>query len=254
MDYQRVSPWGVRHSCGSTRSLHCPGSLKRLISSGLNDVLSGWLLGETLFNHTQTSMSEMLRVLSNSPRIGSGTPSGLRFQPWSTVTMSPAVPGLTPNQSGLGLLMCPCAWTCRKVTFISCVWSAGGVNFVNLWSSLKCMSSRGHMVYHSAFLGTKQPRCGKCPITGIFFFLFILFDRRRCLWWSLPVFYLLELGPYPSLPGSPSSLCPGMGECTDDRPSPLSAHLLEVFITPCRFMVGSFYRRVGTCMLWGLAW
>jgi hypothetical protein len=66
MEDQRVSPWGVRHSWGSTRSLHHPGLLKRLISGGLNDVQSGPLLGESFFSHIQTSMSEMLRALSNS--------------------------------------------------------------------------------------------------------------------------------------------------------------------------------------------
>jgi hypothetical protein len=127
MDDLRVSPWGVRHSRGSTRLLHCPGSLKRLISGSLSDTLSGQLLGRSFFNHIQT-LSEMLRVLSDSLQYGSGTPLGLCFQPWSTVTMSLAVPGLPPNQSGLGLLTHLCAWMCQKVTFISHVGSAGGVS------------------------------------------------------------------------------------------------------------------------------
>jgi hypothetical protein len=157
MEDWRVSPWGVRHSCGLTRLLHCPTSLKRLISRGLNDVPSGRLLGESFFSHIQTSMSEMLSVLFDSPRIGSGTPSGLCFQPRSTVMMSPAVPGPTPNQSGLGLSTRHCAWMCRKVTFISHARAARGVYFESSWSSLKCMSSRGHTLYHLAFLGTERP-------------------------------------------------------------------------------------------------
>jgi hypothetical protein len=111
MEERRVSPWGVRHSHGSTRSLHCPGLLKRLISGSLSNTLSSWLLGESFFSHIQTPMSEMLRVPSDSPQIGSGTPSGLCFQPWSMAAMSLVVPGPTPNQSGLGLPTCHCAWT-----------------------------------------------------------------------------------------------------------------------------------------------
>jgi hypothetical protein len=95
-------------------------------------------------------------------------PSGLCFQPWSTVTISPAVPGPTPNQSGLGLSTHCCAWTRRKVMFISRVRSAGGVILASLWSSLKHMSLRGHTSYHSAFLGTEQPSgWGKRPVTGM---------------------------------------------------------------------------------------
>jgi hypothetical protein len=40
-------------------------------------VLIGWLLGESFFSHIQTSMSEMLRVPSDSLQIGNGTPLGL---------------------------------------------------------------------------------------------------------------------------------------------------------------------------------
>jgi hypothetical protein len=49
------------------RSFNHPGSLKRLMRGGLLDMLTGQLLGESFFSHIQTSMSEMLRVPSNSP-------------------------------------------------------------------------------------------------------------------------------------------------------------------------------------------
>jgi hypothetical protein len=37
MEDWRVSPWGMRHSRGSTGLLHHPGLLKRLMRGGLND-------------------------------------------------------------------------------------------------------------------------------------------------------------------------------------------------------------------------
>jgi hypothetical protein len=36
------------------------------MSGGLIDALVGWLFGESFFSYTQTSMSEMLRVMSDS--------------------------------------------------------------------------------------------------------------------------------------------------------------------------------------------
>jgi hypothetical protein len=72
MDNLKVSPWGVRHSCELTRSIHRPGLLNRLINGALSDALSDQLLGESFFSHIQTSMSEMFRVPSDSLRIGSG--------------------------------------------------------------------------------------------------------------------------------------------------------------------------------------
>jgi hypothetical protein len=117
--------------------LHHSGLLKRLINGTLSDVLTGWLLGESLFSHIQTLMSEMLSVLSNFLRIGRGTPSGLCCQPRSTATMSPAVPAPIPNQSGLGLSMRRCAWTHQNVIFISRMHSAGGVILASLYISLK---------------------------------------------------------------------------------------------------------------------
>jgi hypothetical protein len=66
MEDLRVSPCGVRHSLGSMRSLHHPGSLNRLMNRGLNNALTGWLLGESFFSYIQTLMSEMLRVQSDS--------------------------------------------------------------------------------------------------------------------------------------------------------------------------------------------
>jgi hypothetical protein len=67
MEDLRVSPCGMRHSLRSMRSFNHPGSLKRLMRGGLLDMLTGQLLGESFFSHIQTSMSEMLRVPSNSP-------------------------------------------------------------------------------------------------------------------------------------------------------------------------------------------
>jgi hypothetical protein len=67
IDNLRVSPWGVRHSQASTRSLNRPGSLNRLISGTLSVALGGWLLGESFLSHIQTSMSDVLRVPSDSP-------------------------------------------------------------------------------------------------------------------------------------------------------------------------------------------
>jgi hypothetical protein len=141
MEDLRVSPCRVRHSRGSTRSLHHPGSLNRLINCALSIALVGRLLGERFFSHIQTSMSEMFSVPSDSPRIREGTPSGLCCQPRNTATMSPAVPAPIPNRSSLGLSTHRCAWTGLKVTFISRVCSAGGVILASSWSSLKRMSS-----------------------------------------------------------------------------------------------------------------
>jgi hypothetical protein len=112
MEDLRVSPCGVRHSLGSMRSFDYPGSLKKLMSGGLINTLISQLWGESLFRHIQTSVSERLKFPSDSPQIGNRTPSLLCLQPWSTSTMSHAVPGPTPNQSCSGLLTCHCIWMC----------------------------------------------------------------------------------------------------------------------------------------------
>jgi hypothetical protein len=88
----RFSACGVKHSRGSTRPPHQPGSLKRLIRDAHSVALGGRLFGESLFSHIQTSMSDVLSVPSNSPRIGRGTSSGLCCQLWSMGSMSPGVP------------------------------------------------------------------------------------------------------------------------------------------------------------------
>jgi hypothetical protein len=92
MEALRVSPCGVRHSRGLTGSLHCPNSLKRLINSGLSVALVSRLLAESFFSHIQISISEMLRVPSDSPRIGRGTSSGLCCPPRSAACGASADP------------------------------------------------------------------------------------------------------------------------------------------------------------------
>jgi hypothetical protein len=92
----------------------------------------------------------------------------LHCQLWSTGTMSPGVLRWIPNCFGLGLSMRRWAWTHQKVSIISHVRSAGGVNFASSWSSWNCMSSSGHTSNHSAVRGTERPsRRGRRPVTGM---------------------------------------------------------------------------------------